>query len=244
MELQPSILVIVDISGYTRFIRLNRVAVMHAETIISELLEAVTVTSKFPLRINRLEGDSVFLFCPVSEADMRIAVSDVATQITAMIAAFDTAMDHIMARSEGGCICDACCHLEQLDIKAFAHFGETVIKDVDGHQELGGEPPIIIHRMTKNNIDNDRYVMLTTDFADHLEGELYPDRKAGAERYDQIGDVPYVVYFPVRAGQQRPIVPRLSTFHGIREAIRLFATGLATASGRRRKEFKNIPYDR
>ncbi len=49
MKIKPALLVIVDISGYTQFINHYRTSVLHAEEIITELLEAVIDRAKFPL---------------------------------------------------------------------------------------------------------------------------------------------------------------------------------------------------
>ena len=51
-----AILMIADISGYTKFIRLNRIAVMHAEVIVSKLLESVTESAKFPVFPSRKQA--------------------------------------------------------------------------------------------------------------------------------------------------------------------------------------------
>jgi hypothetical protein len=46
------ILVIADISGYTRFTRLHRLSQAHAESIICELLEAVIGQTEHPLKLH------------------------------------------------------------------------------------------------------------------------------------------------------------------------------------------------
>ena len=48
MEIKKIFLVL-DISGYTKFVRLHRFSLIHAERIISELLESVIKEAAFPL---------------------------------------------------------------------------------------------------------------------------------------------------------------------------------------------------
>lgn len=163
-RIAPAILVIADISGYTKFIRLNRIAVMHAEVIVSELLESVTENADFPLVLNRMEGDAAFFHCEIAPGQERAAVNDVAGQIARLFSAFCEKHQDLLERSVGGCICDACCHIDVLRLKAFAHIGETVLKSVEGRLELGGEPPIVIHRLTKNDVPSSEYVLATEAF--------------------------------------------------------------------------------
>ncbi len=58
----PAVLMIADISGYTRFVRVHGVSIAHAQQIISELLESVMDVIKPPLRISKIEGDAVFFY--------------------------------------------------------------------------------------------------------------------------------------------------------------------------------------
>ena len=49
METRRVILVLADISGYTRFVRLHRLSQAHAESIICELLDALIAQTE-PVR--------------------------------------------------------------------------------------------------------------------------------------------------------------------------------------------------
>ncbi|MBS1248899.1 MAG: hypothetical protein MAG431_00469 [Chloroflexi bacterium] len=62
MKIKPIILVIADITGYTDFIKANKTSVLHAEEIISELVEAVIENADYPLELNKLEGDAVLMY--------------------------------------------------------------------------------------------------------------------------------------------------------------------------------------
>ena len=56
-----SLLLIADISGYTKFMLTNRTARVHAHGIVSDLLEAVSSAATPPLKVNN---------SGVAEADM------------------------------------------------------------------------------------------------------------------------------------------------------------------------------
>ena len=56
MHAQKVFLVLLDISGYTRFIKLHKMSLIHAERIIDELLERVIAEAYPPLVLQGLKG--------------------------------------------------------------------------------------------------------------------------------------------------------------------------------------------
>lgn len=54
--LRPVALVLADVGGYARFMRLHALSVVQAEEIVTELLDAVMTEPEHPLRLNKLEG--------------------------------------------------------------------------------------------------------------------------------------------------------------------------------------------
>src|SRR5579863_4986269 len=60
---EPVLLIIADISGYTRYMTANAKTLAHSQTIISELVTAIVEEIKLPLEVAKLEGDAVFLVC-------------------------------------------------------------------------------------------------------------------------------------------------------------------------------------
>jgi len=53
MDIRNVALVIVEIGGYTVFIRLNRNSLAHAHQVIAQLLEQVTEHAAYPLVLNK-----------------------------------------------------------------------------------------------------------------------------------------------------------------------------------------------
>ena len=136
---QSACFVIADISGYTRFSRLRALSVLHAEEIITELLEAVISTAKYPLQIAKLEGDAVFLYAETG-GEPAAAAQDVARQVTVFFEAFQARSRHLAATSI--CPCDACGHAIAKTWDACAYCGELTgrrIAPVAAPQPLGGE---------------------------------------------------------------------------------------------------------
>ena len=56
------VLIVADISGYTRFMVSNQEVLHHAQAIISELIKAIIKQVEIPLVVSKLEGDAVFLY--------------------------------------------------------------------------------------------------------------------------------------------------------------------------------------
>lgn len=186
-------LVIVDISGYTDFIVNRTVSLVHAEEIISELLDALAERSQHPLTLNKFEGDAALLYAE-SGADPAAATTDVLEQLGAMFDAFAECKQRIgVARSN--CGCDACVNIDNLCLKGFMHSGEIVIKQLRGFEELAGEGVILLHRLLKNNINAREYVLLTdTICASWTDANLRG--RADSVHCDGVGDVAIRVLTP------------------------------------------------
>ncbi|KFN42857.1 DUF2652 domain-containing protein [Arenimonas oryziterrae] len=205
MRLAQAVLVIVDISGYTDFIVKREVSLLHAEQIISELLEAMIDRAEHPLVLNKLEGDAAFLYREI-DGEPRPVVHDVLAQLHVLFEAFAVCLGRIeVARSN--CDCSACANVGGLRLKAFVHAGEIAIKQVRQFEELAGEPVILVHRLMKNHVSGREYVLLTDQIV-----RAWPDaRMVGAEHgeiFEGVGELVLRVLapteLPVRADPPFP----------------------------------------
>jgi hypothetical protein len=159
MRLTHAWLVIVDISGYTAFINERQTSLLHAEQIITELMEAVIDRAAHPLQVNKLEGDAALLFGEVEAGD-EAGGRDVLAQLKEFFPAFHGCLGRQKA-ARAHCVCDACTGIERLQLKAFVHVGELAIKPVRQFTELAGENVILVHRLMKNHVPRREYVLLT-----------------------------------------------------------------------------------
>ena len=163
MSIQPTCLAIADISGYTQFIRNRRTSLLHAEQIITDLLEAVIDQSQHPLQLNKLEGDAALLYARCGN-DSAQAAADVLNQAHRFFAAFHARQNQLIQEGDGGCGCDACTGIGNLRLKVILHLGDVLIKRVRQFEELAGEPVIIIHRLLKNSVVGNEYLLMTAPF--------------------------------------------------------------------------------
>ena len=159
MRLTHAVMVIADISGYTAFITNRQVSLLHAEQIITDLLESMIDRTEHPLVLNKLEGDAAFLYAETGE-DRAGAIRDALTQVSLLFAGFAERL--IRVRDErANCTCNACANIADLQLKAFVHCGEIAVKQVRQFEELAGEDVILIHRLMKNSVEGSEYVLLT-----------------------------------------------------------------------------------
>ncbi len=211
MEIKQVVMVLADISGYTRFMKLHTVSLLHAEVIIADLLEAVIDHTEHPLTLSKLEGDAAFLYVTLDAdagRDARAAAQDVLRQVAAFIDAFKARERELIACNV--CTCEACLTIGQLKIKAFLHVGQTVIKKIHQFEDLGGEDAIVIHRLLKNSIPAKEYIVMTEAFYELSGGLAGQTPEARTEECEGIGPVAIRVYYPT--GEEPPLPPPPSTF--------------------------------
>jgi len=208
MELHKLFLVLVDISGYTRFIKAHRTSLLHAEKIITELMESVIDSSDHPLTVNKLEGDAA-LFYAHSDGT-QAAAKDIAGQVRRFFDAFYKKEAEMVESSM--CGCDGCMQMGRLDLKAIIHHGESAIKKVRQFEELAGEDVILAHRLLKNGIARKEYILMTEPFfalAGGVDGQVIETRQ---EQCEGIGKVGVRVIYPAHrpANAAPPAAPDLS----------------------------------
>ena len=165
-------IVLLDISGYTRFVRshnmkrvplygdrLLRMSEAHAEHVVTDLLEALVAAVGPCLRVEKLEGDAILMSAVTEEERCADTALQIVDRLEGIFAAFHTRLHElIFCRT---CLCDCCSQMGQLQIKAIAHYGPFLVKEVLGMRELAGQELIRAHRLLKNEVDGDEYLLLT-----------------------------------------------------------------------------------
>jgi len=243
MKLTNAVLVLVDISGYTRFLQWNRESLLHAEELITELLEAVIDSAEYPLELNKLEGDAALLYTTYTDHPEAAAL-DVLKQVSGFMDAFRARQEQLIADGAGGCGCPACTNIHTLRLKAFLHTGEVVVKQVRQFTELAGQAVIEIHRLLKNSIEFDEYILLTAPFFKLTGDRLSLRSTSGTETYPDAGSIQYQVYFPEpgNAYAASPAAKPMSRPRGILEIMRLqFAILRRRLTGQAPEGFSHLP---
>jgi class 3 adenylate cyclase len=239
MQQRQAALVLADISGYTQFVNHHDVAVLHAEQIITDLLEAVIDSAEFPLTLSKLEGDAVFMYADASGADPHAVAKDVTRQVLAFFEAFKIKMEQFSRATT--CPCDACQHVSALRLKAMLHFGDVIVKRIRQFEELAGPDVILVHRLLKNHVPSNEYILMTRRFYD-LSGGLPggEEMEARSEEYDQIGTVPVLVRYV--SLPEAVDVPALTGWERLKLGIKYTWLVVQSKLGvKGRPEFVNLP---
>jgi hypothetical protein len=220
MELAQVSLIMADISGYTNFVTMHRISVLHAEQIITELMEAIISQIEAPLVLNKLEGDAVFLYARTGdEAGLAGKVLD---KVLAFFTSFKARQQELIKAGEGGCSCEACCNISQLRLKIIAHYGQVVIKQVRHLEELAGSDVILVHRLLKNTVPANEYLLLTEKFFQWSGGLPGSAPQVFKDTYQDIGVVQGWVYYPDLPSLKIPETPRFTRLAGVLAGLKLF----------------------
>ena len=180
---QDGWLVLADISGYTAF--LTGTELEHAHAILQDLMRGLLGSLGAPLRLVKLEGDAVFSYALSSDVPDGRAIVD---RLEDAYHAFRMQLFNV-ARSST-CTCSACKSAPSLDLKFMLHFGEFVIHDLAGHDDLQGTDVIVVHRLLKNDVaekTGKRAYLLTTAAArTRIAGIAWADH---SEVYEHLGEI-------------------------------------------------------
>ena len=198
---EPVILIIADISGYTRYMTANAKTLAHSQTIITELVKTIVRQVELPLEVAKVEGDAVFLYARKQGGSEPWANTRkvLGQKLLTFFDVFVTKASQLSHSTT--CSCHACAHIEKLRLKLVVHSGEALFHQVLQFQELAGVDVIIVHRLLKNSIAGDHYLLMTEPAAKDLELPGHIALAAGSETYEDIGRIKTLVYLPDDVGR-------------------------------------------
>ncbi|MCH7964038.1 MAG: DUF2652 domain-containing protein [Bacteroidetes bacterium] len=155
MESQ-ALIFIPDISGYTKFI--TETETKHSKHIITELLEVIIKADKLKMHVSEIEGDAVLFYRKGDPPKLGELIS----QAKNMFLDFHTHLKII--QRDNVCQCGACRSAVNLTLKFVSHFGTLEEVTIQNFSKIMGSDVILAHRLLKNNIDDDEYLLITEDY--------------------------------------------------------------------------------
>lgn len=175
---------IADIGGYTRFMQLTRMNLAHAQQVVADLLVAV-IDAAEPLQLAKLEGDAALLWAPLTDdVKQRRELTDAIMRIRSAFVGKRSQMS-----TDNGCSCESCQQISNLKIKFVAHAGEVALQKVKRHVELAGVDVILVHRMLKNNVPVNEYVLVTDEIARGLPEAVRAIAQRLQHEFEGLGEV-------------------------------------------------------
>lgn len=158
--MKKSLLFIPDISGFTNFVQTTEVE--HSQHVIAELLEILIDSNANEFQLAEVEGDALFFFKEEEIPSLEKLLAQVETMFTAFYS-------HLKLLEKNRiCPCHACATAPELDLKIIAHCGELQFISVKGDRKPFGSQVIEVHRMMKNSIDSENYILLSKELTSEI----------------------------------------------------------------------------
>ncbi|WP_207422742.1 DUF2652 domain-containing protein [Desertivirga brevis] len=174
---------IVDISGYSQFIR--EISPSEGISVIRHLLKGIIESNYLSFKISEIEGDAILFY----HLGTPPSVTDVLQQFAQMRNSFKKILGHYRLKFPD---------IYELDLKAIAHYGHMVEFEIDRFCKLYGNILIDAHRLLKNSVPSNAYVLLTTDYLEQMgDSPLDHSTTYGTHQCDiyDVGPLCYT-YFP------------------------------------------------
>lgn len=152
-----SLLFIPDISGFTNFVQTTEVE--HSQHVIAELLEVLISANTQDLKLAEVEGDALFFYKEQAIPSREKILAQIETMYTAFYS-------HLkMMETNRICPCNACASAPELQLKIILHTGELQFLTVQGNRKPFGEAVIQAHRLLKNSVGSENYVLISSQLA-------------------------------------------------------------------------------
>ena len=189
-DIKPIFIILVDISGYTKFIRYHKISLLHAEKIIAQLMESILEKVEVPVMAHEILGDAISLYA-IDEGEPGQG-ENIYRQLEKYFKAFREREASLIS-SCTLCECDACKTVGQLKLKAILHHGHAAFTWVHHIRKISGEDVITSHRLLKNTVPAAEYILMTKSFTDRMNHIEISGWKPHIEKYDDIGEVNLMV---------------------------------------------------
>jgi len=183
------VLILADISGYTRFMLENQTAAVHGQLCITTLIETMLRQVDIPLQLQEIEGDALFLYAahPGDTAGWQDVLSQVQIKLPRFFKAF---IEQMVTTSEATpCPCAICRNAKELKLKVIVHVGRAVFHEIAGRPQISGADVILAHRLLKNSEPNREYLLMTEAAYREVGQAMHGDFVESAESYEGFSTV-------------------------------------------------------
>jgi hypothetical protein len=198
-------------------------------------MESVLDEVELPVVAHEILGDAISLYA-LDDGSPDLA-DNIYMQLEKYLLAFHKREAYLL-RECGYCICEACSNVGQLKIKAILNSGEAAFTKVRDIQKISGENVIITHRLLKNSIASDEYILVTNSFLDRCQSFDKTDFEKHVEHYEGLGPV----HGLVRNFESVEAIPEaVSPWGKLKFLMRVEHHMFARLFGKAKLEYKNLP---
>lgn len=201
-------ILIPDISGFTEF--MTKAELNHGSHAINILIDAIVKPVGDEYEVAEIEGDAVLLVrkgTPPSKAE----IVDMCLKI---FNAFHFQRKWMQQHTI--CPCGACQGIINLTLKFVVHYGPVAEITVGRFVKQSGPEMIVAHRLLKNSIDNNEYLLITEKLLQQAADSAEPidmEWTNSSEEYASIGKVEYRFALLNGARKNVPEPPEPQNYH-------------------------------
>lgn len=178
-----------DISGFTEFMSATDSDI--SSRVIPSLLNKIIYSNNIGLKVSEIEGDAVLFY---KTGDLP-SVNKLVNQCVLFYKQFYKELDLLKNKHNDKLIVNI---PETLGLKIILHYGQDVdIVQIGKHIKLIGEDVVIAHKLLKNDIPKNDYLLLSDELLkqydlNDLNDEAYWSKlKKGGNIYEHLGEVNY-----------------------------------------------------
>lgn len=195
-SIKKVLLMIADIGGYTEFMVSTDLEIEHSQKIITQLISTIIEKINIPLEISKLEGDAVFIYVVKENEEytwqhIRKLVGE---KLILFFDVFRNKLSEIEQHHD--CSCGACSNTDVLKLKIVVHSGEALFSYIKQFYELIGKDVILVHRLTKNSVNHNEYILMTEPAYSDILFPSQIETQESHENYEHFGEVKTFVCIP------------------------------------------------
>ncbi|UOQ53596.1 DUF2652 domain-containing protein [Hymenobacter cellulosivorans] len=187
--MQPALLFIPDISGFTRFIQESGSVL--APQLIADLLEILVEANTLNMEVSEIQGDAILFY----RLGPPPTIQEVVTQCRRIFLDFQNYV-RLVERDLDSELSTAL-RAHDLTIKIIVHFGAVSVAQIRQFTKLMGRDVIVVHRLLKNNVTGNEYILLSDGYletqpaADVARSFSWTRLLRGTCLYDHLGEICY-----------------------------------------------------
>jgi hypothetical protein len=182
-------ILIPDISGYTEFF--SKTELEFSTGVLCELLNELMRVADAEFKVAEIEGDAILFYI----LDKKLSPGEL---ISYCLRAYSHFHEYLIKIIERVADPEACKAAKKLNVKFVAHWGPVAEMNIRNFSKPVGLEIIKAHKLLKNSIDSDAYILMTEALASSLEisncelvWKKILEWKEGYEEYEVIGRVAY-----------------------------------------------------
>ena len=206
-EINATIL-IPDISGFTEF--MTNTELTHGTHAIDILMNAMLKAIEDEYEVSEIEGDAVLLI----KKGPAPSPKEIQETCLKIFNAFH--FQRKWLQQHAICPCGACLSINDLTLKFVAHHGQIAETKIGRFVKQSGPEMIVAHRLLKNSIDNNEYMLITEKLLQHstdspdIEGLEWSN---SSEEYPSIGKIDYRFALLNEARKKTPVPPEPESYY-------------------------------